>query len=143
MDFEFDLPTFDADDVREFGVFKNGKSYGVFHVKHQFQNSPKWLLDYKKATAKLSANEKRRIEELNTEDDILLRRGVLVRMFVEKYVTDSTGIPLKTGTWKHTSENLIKFLMNPQAYWVYQELDAYSADEANYQTAAVIAEKNS
>ncbi len=64
-------------------------------------------------------------------------------MFVEKYVTNSTGIPVKGGTWKHTSENLIKFFMHPQAFWVYQELDAYSADESNFQTAAVIAEKNS
>ncbi len=142
MEFEFDLPTFDAEESREFEVVKDGKSYGVFHVKHQFVGSPKWLLDYKKATAKLSQNEKRRIDELNTEEDILLRRNVLIRMFVEKYVTNSTGIPIKSGTWKHSTENLIKFFMHPQAFWVYQELDAYSADEANFQTAQVVTEKN-
>lgn len=143
MEFEFDLPTFNAEESREFEVVKDGKSYGVFHVKHQFVGSPKWLLDYKKATAKLSQNEKRRIDELNTEEDILLRRNVLIRMFVERYVTNSTGIPIKAGTWKHSTENLIKFFMHPQAFWVYQELDAYSADEANFQTAQVVTEKNS
>ncbi|MGU3389170.1 hypothetical protein [Sphingomonas sp. M1A8_2b] len=143
MEFEFDLPTFDADDAREIEVVKDGKSYGVFYVKHQFVGSPKWLLDYKRATAKLSNNEKKRIDELNTEDDILLRRKVLIRMFVEKYVTDSKSLPVKGGTWKHSTEALIKFFMLPQAFFVYQELDAFSADESNFQTAQVVTEKNS
>lgn len=137
MEFDFDLPTVPDDEVREIEVIKNGKSYGVFHVKHQFSNSPKWLLEWRRATAKLSKRERDRIDNPQTEDDILLRRGVVIRMFVENYVTKSDGIPVKDGVWKHTTSNLVKFLSDTRAYWIFQELDEFSSEESNFQSEAV------
>jgi hypothetical protein len=136
MEFDFDLPTVSDDEIREIEITKNGKSYGVFNVKHQFVNSPKWLLEWKRATAKLSKREKDRIDNAQTEADVLLRRAVVIKMFVENYVTKSEGIPLKSGTWKHTSADLVKFLTIPEAYWIFQELDEFSSEESNFSVEA-------
>lgn len=137
MEFDFDLPSVADDEVREIEITKGGKSYGVFHVKHQFVNSPKWLLEWRRATAKLSKREKDRIDNPQTEADVLLRRGVVIRMFVENYVTKSAGIPVKDNAWKHTNANLIAYLSDQRAYWIFQELDEFSAEESNFQTEAV------
>ena len=137
MEFDFDLPSVSDDEVREIEVIKGGKSYGVFHVKHQFVNSPKWLLEWKRATAKLSKRERSRIDDPQTEDDVMLRRSVVIRMFVENYVTKSAGIPVKDSVWKHTTANLVAFLSDQRAYWIFQELDEFSSEESNFQTEAL------
>lgn len=137
MEFDFDLPSVSDDEVREIEVLKNGKCYGVFNVKHQFVNSPKWLLEWRRSTAKLSKREKARIDDPQTEEDVLLRRGVVIRMFVENYITKSDGIPVKDGVWKHSTANVVKFLSDPRAYWIFQELDEFSSEESNFQSEAV------
>lgn len=138
MEFDFDLPSVSDDEVREIEVIKGGKCYGVFHVKHQFVNSPKWLLEWKRATAKLSKRERARIDDPQTEEDVMLRRGVVIRMFVENYITKSAGIPVKgDGQWKHSASNLVAFLSDQRAYWIFQELDEFSSEESNFQTEAV------
>lgn len=138
MEFDFDLPSVSDDEVREIEVIKDGKCYGVFHVKHQFVNSPKWLLEWRRATAKLSKRERERIDSPQTEADILLRRSVVIRMFVENYVTKSAGIPVKgDGQWKHTASNLIAYLSDQRAYWIFQELDEFSSEESNFETEAL------
>jgi len=143
MEFEFDLPSVNPDEVREIEVIKDGKSYGVYFVKPFISGSPQYMLDYRRALAKLSKREKARVGDPQTVEDVQLHRGLLIRLFVEKYVTKSEGIPLKSGVWKHTNENLIKFLTQPAAWFIYQELDEFSAETSNSEAAEVVAEKNS
>lgn len=137
MDFDFDLPVVSADDAREIEVTANGKSYGIFHVRHQFVNSPKWLLEFKRGTAKLSKRERTRFDDPQTEEDIVFRRSVVIRMFVDNYVVKSSGIPIKAGEWKHSTDNLVKYLCQPQAYFVFQELDEFASELSNFQSKAV------
>ncbi|NWK96707.1 hypothetical protein DM806_13760 [Sphingobium lactosutens] len=136
MEFDFDLPSVSDDEVREIEIVKNGKSYGVFRVKHQFVSSPKWLLEWKRATARLSQRERQRIDDAQVEADVLLRRSVVIKMFVENYIVKSEGIPVKNGTWKHSSANLVTFLSDPRAYWIFQELDEFSSQESNFAVEA-------
>lgn len=143
MEFDFDLPTVSDDEVREIEVIRDGKSYGVYHVKHQFVGSPKWLLEWRRATGKLSKREQARVDDPQTEEDILLKRRAVIRMFVECYITKSADIPVKGGEWKHSTENLVKFLSDPRAHFVFLELDEFSSDQSNFLVAnAETAKKN-
>lgn len=137
MEFEFDLPE-TVDETREIEVRKDGKSYGVFHVKHQFVGSPEWLIGYKRHTAKLSRRERERLDDPQTAEDIQFRRELLISFFVDKFVTDSKDIPLKSGEWKHNKKALVAYLSNPKAQFVYEELSDFSADAANYQATDVL-----
>lgn len=134
MEFEFDFDglTVPADEVREIEVTKNGKSWGVYHVKHQFVGSPKWLLDWRRATGTLSKREQQRVDDPQTEEDILLKRRTVIRMFVESYIVDSFGIPGKGGEWKHSKAKLIEFLSDPRAHFVFLELDEFSSEVSNF-----------
>lgn len=136
MEFDFDLPE-TVDETREIEVRRDGKCYGVFTVKHQFVGSPEWLIDYKRHTGKLSRRERDRIDDPQTADDIQLRRETLIGFFVDKFVTDSKDIPLKTGEWKHTKANLMAYLSNPKVMFVYEELSDFASDGANYRAAEI------
>lgn len=134
MEFDFDLPEAD-DEVREIEVRKDGKCYGLFTVRHQFIGSPEWLVDYKRHNAKLSRRERDRIDDPQTVEDFQLRRKQLVSFFVDKFVTNSTNVPLKSGEWKHSKEALTAYLSTPRAAFVYDELSDFSTDVANYRAA--------
>jgi hypothetical protein len=136
MEFDFDLPE-TVDETREIEVRKDGKCWGVFDVKHQFVGSPEWLIDYKRHTAKLSRRERDRIDDPQTAEDIQLRREILISFFVDKFVTNSKAIPLKTGEWKHSKNALVAYLSNPAVMFVYEELSDFSSDAANYRAAEV------
>ncbi|KKI22333.1 hypothetical protein, partial [Sphingomonas sp. Ag1] len=134
MEFDFDLPE-TVDETREIEVRKDGKCWGVFDVKHQFVGSPEWLIDYKRHTAKLSRRERDRIDDPQTAEDIQLRREILISFFVDKFVTNSKAIPLKTGEWKHSKNALVAYLSSPAVMFVYEELSDFSSDAANYRAA--------
>jgi hypothetical protein len=137
MDFDFDLPTANPDDVREIEIMRDGKSYGIFSVKHQFVSSPKWLLEYKRAMNKLSKRERARSDDAQTEEDIVIRRRVVIRMLVENYITKSEGVPVKDGVWTHSTENLFKFLSDDRAFFIFQEIDEFASELSNFQNEAV------
>lgn len=134
MEFDFDLPEA-VDETRECEVVRNGKCYGVFTVKHQFVGSPEWQIAYKRHNAKLSKRERERIDDPQTTEDIMLRRKMLIGFFVSNYVVASRDVPRKDGEWKHSTANLIEYLTNPHAQFIYQELDEFSAELANFRTA--------
>lgn len=136
MEFDFDLPEA-VDETREVEIHKNGKCYGVFTVKHQFAGSPEWQIAYKRHTAKLSKRERERIDDPQTTDDVLLRRKVLIGFFVNNYIVNSRDVPRKDGEWKHSAANVLEYLTNPHAMFIYQELEEFSSEVANFRAAEV------
>lgn len=136
MEFDFGLPEA-VDETREVEVHKGGRCYGVFTLKHQFTGSPEWQLAFKRHNAKLTKRERERIEDPQTVEDFVLRRKQLFGFFIANYIVDSREVPRKDGEWKHSTANLIEYLTNPHAAFIYDELEDFSVELANFRAVDV------